>query len=203
MFAPSITLPKPPPTTVTVLINEPTTAMVTPAAVRQALPTPRPGLVMKTAPARPEGWTPPIDSGTVPETPKTFPTDDVSMSSVRAETPEDAHRVALPQQTGTGTASGSASAVVPFDFQQMRILHRVDPVYPPLAKMAKIQGEVILLMAVDPRGVPTDVKALSGPHPSLEQEAMRIARLWRFEPASLNGQPVTAQFRLTIVFRLR
>lgn len=203
MYAPAIVRPKPLPHTVSVIIAETATPMVTPVAAQQVLPTPRPGLIMKDAPARPEGWTPPISTDAVPLTPDTFPTIDNSKASVRAATAEDANRVALPPQVGTVGTSTSAQTVVEFDFQQMRVLQRVDPVYPAMAKLAHIQGEVVLLMAVDPRGVPTEVRALSGPHVSLQQEAMRVARLWRFEPATLNGQPVSAQFRLTINFRLK
>lgn len=168
-------------------------------------PVPAPGQVIKGAPERPEGWTPPVETTAVPDTPTTLPIKDESWSNARAEKPEDALRHALPtnQTTGTGTGSGSSPNVVDFDFQQMRILHQVAPVYPAMARVARIQGDVVLLMAVDPRGVPTEVKALSGPHPSLEQEAMRVAKLWRFEPATLNGQAVSAQFRLTLLFRLK
>ncbi len=129
----------------------------------------------------------------------------MSWSNARAETPADAIRHTLPTgaTSGTGSGTGSAPSIVDFDFRQMRVLHQVAPIYPAMARLARIQGDVVLLMTVDPQGVPTEVRALSGPHPSLEQEAMRVARFWRFEPATLNGQPVSAQFRLTLLFRLK
>ncbi len=206
MFAPAVKTQLQPPPTVTVILPDPTTDVMAPTTVRIVPPTPAPGLVVKNAPERPKDWTPPVASDVVPLiTPTSLPTQNLMMTSTRAETPADALRHALPpsQTTGTGTGSGSAATVVEFDFQQMRILHQVAPVYPAMARLARIQGDVVLLMAVDPRGVPTEVKALSGPHPSLEQEAMRVARLWRFEPATLNGQAVSAQFRLTLLFRLK
>lgn len=189
--------------TARVIFNDPTESVQAPAVVQQTPPTPRPGLVLKSAPARPEGWTPPLDSNLVPATPDTFPTKDDSMRNARAATPEDALRpttAVLFQGPSTRT---SAPEVVNFDFHQMQVLSAVNPTYPPIARLAKIQGEVVLLMTVDPYGIPAEVKALTGPHPSLEQEAMRVARLWRFEPARMNGQAVSAQFRLTIQFRLR
>ena len=173
------------------------------AVVQLKPPAPLPGLVARNAPRRPDGWTPPVEANTVPAGPTTMPNRDATGDSLRASTPEDALRPSLPTRTDPVATTTAPSAPVEFDFQQMRILQRVDPVYPPLARLARVQGEVVLLMAVDPRGVPMEVRALSGPHPSLEQEAMRVARLWRFEPASLNGQAVAAQFRLTIRFHLR
>jgi protein TonB len=91
---------------------------------------------------------------------------------------------------------------VAMELKDMRVLTQVQPVYPPLARLARIQGSVELLMTVDGRGVPAEVRVLGGPHPSLCNEALRVARLWRFEPALAQGQPVPAQFRLTVVFRL-
>ncbi|HLO67481.1 MAG TPA: energy transducer TonB [Holophaga sp.] len=82
------------------------------------------------------------------------------------------------------------------------VLTRVDPVYPSLAKLVKAQGPVELRLTIDEQGVPMEVEALSGPHPLLVAEAARVARLWRFRPATAAGSPVQATFRLTVTFRL-
>jgi protein TonB len=80
--------------------------------------------------------------------------------------------------------------------------HRVDPLYPDFARRARIQGTVVLMMIVNERGVPMQVRALDG-HPALQEAALQAARQWRFEPARLDGLPVAASFRLTLNFRLR
>ena len=85
---------------------------------------------------------------------------------------------------------------------QVRILSQVQPVYPSLARAARVQGPVVLRMTIDTLGVPTDVQVASG-HPALQAEAMRAARLWRFAPAMVNGQALSATFQLTIIFSLR
>lgn len=192
-----------PPPTERYLVREAPEATTIHAVVQLRPPAPMPGLVARHAPKRPDGWTPPVDSNTVPMNATTMPTRNASQDSLRAPTPEDVNRPPVASSSGFGGGLPVPNAPVDFDFQQMRILQSVNPVYPPLAKLAKVQGDVVLLMAVDTRGVPTEVRVLSGPHPSLEQEAMRVARLWRFEPATLNGQPVGAQFRLTLRFSLR
>lgn len=89
------------------------------------------------------------------------------------------------------------------ELTQLQILRQAAPSYPPLARIARRQGSVVLLMTIDTQGVPVDVKLLTSPDPSLAAEAERAARLWRFAPALLNGQPVNAQFRLTLNFRLQ
>lgn len=206
MFAPAVQAQLQPPPTVSVTIGETVPETVVPQSVRVTPPAPAAGVILRNAPVRPDDWKPPVDINTVPiVTPTNLPTQDISMTSVRAERPDDSlHRALPPSSAGGGdTAPGGHSSVIDFDFRQMRILHQVAPVYPAMARIARIQGDVVLLMAVDPRGVPMEVKALSGPHPSLEQEAMRVAKLWRFEPATLNGQAVAAQFRLTLLFRLK
>ena len=203
MYAPAIQTSTRRLETQPVILIDHTTPDEVPVLTHQTPPTPQPGLIVKNAPVRPEGWTPPIDSNAVPTTPTTLPTHDSSRDTTRSATPEDTLRPTIPIPPGTTGNAPSKTTTVDFDFQQMRILHQVTPIYPPLARIAKVQGEVVLLMVIDPHGVPTEVKALSGPHPALEQEAMRVARLWRFEPANLNGQSVSAQFKLTIMFRLK
>lgn len=161
-------------------------------------------LTSKAAPVRDAAWTPPAPINDVPETPNVLPTTSRFGDSIRGG--DNVSNVQAPVGAGPDdgrAVAGAGPTTLDYEFNQMRVLSRVDPMYPALAKLAKVQGEVVLLMLVDPHGIPSEVKALSGPHPSLEQEAMRVARMWRFEPARLNGQAVSAQFRLTIVFRLR
>jgi len=109
-----------------------------------------------------------------------------------------------PEVPASGLTSGPATGPVIHDFSATApaILSRVDPLYPELARRARIQGTVVLMMTVDDRGVPMQVRALDG-HPALQEAAMQAARQWRFEPARLDGRPVAASFRLTLNFRLR
>lgn len=99
---------------------------------------------------------------------------------------------------------GPVTGTVVHDFSQtgLEILQKVDPIYPAMARLAHVQGSVILLMTVDEAGVPTMVQVLEG-HPALLDAATRAARQWRFVPARLEGHPVAASFRLTIKFALR
>lgn len=162
------------------------------------------GFASKQGPEREETWRPPTEQLEVPATPDHFPTQDRSGDSLRYAPAEVGVQPPPGAAHATGTGEGeSYGGVVEIDYRQMLLVSKVDPAYPAMARHARIQGSVVLVMTVDDRGVPVEVKSLGGPHPSLEQEAMRAARLWRFQAAQVNGQPVKAQFRLTLNFRLQ
>lgn len=173
----------------------------------QTPPAPKPMVLrLKDAPERPAGWTPPVNSLEVPtETPATLPTENQAFSSVAKD--DGRQPLAPAGSTDTHAFRGpygeGGTQVLEMETTALRVLHRVDPVYPALARMVKRQGEVVLLLTIDGQGVPIAVRPLSSPDPSLEAEAVRVARLWRFEPARVSGEAVHAQFRLTIAFRLR
>jgi len=109
-----------------------------------------------------------------------------------------------PAIPASGFTMGPSTGPVIHDFSATApaILSRVDPLYPDFARRARVQGTVILMMTVDDRGVPMQVRMLEG-HPALQEAALQAARRWRFEPARLDGRPVAASFRLTLNFRLR
>ena len=152
----------------------------------------------------------PADSNVVPEVvPKELPKENLSMayagqggaSGTGVSGPVGAAGASGPAIAG---ASGStAGKVVDFDFSQIKVkLQPPPPPYPPLAKIAKIQGTVVVEIVVGLDGVPTKATALEGP-PQLRPTAENYAMQWRFEPALLNGQPQMARFRLTMPFKLR
>jgi len=59
--------------------------------------------------------------------------------------------------------------------QQTKLIYKVDPVYPELAKRARVSGTVILTVTVDEQGNVTDVNVLQG-HPLLDQAAIAAVR---------------------------
>jgi TonB family protein len=90
---------------------------------------------------------------------------------------------------------------VPADAMERRIIHRVMPEYPELARRAGVQGTVVLETVVSVEGAVTKVKSVSGPE-ALSQAAMDAVRWWRYEPYSVNGQPATVETTVAIDFRL-
>lgn len=93
-----------------------------------------------------------------------------------------------------------ASRVKPERFSG-RLLHRVDPIYPPEAQAQRIEGSVVLNAHVSGDGSVGEVEILSGP-PLLAQAATQAVRQWKYQPYYVNRQPVERQERITIKFSL-
>jgi protein TonB len=84
---------------------------------------------------------------------------------------------------------------------QGRVLRRVQPPYPAIARQARIQGTVQVQIGISETGAVTDVILLSG-HPLLRDAALQAAKQWLFIPTELNGQRVRAIGVLTFKFVL-
>lgn len=81
------------------------------------------------------------------------------------------------------------------------LVHRVEPLYPPLAKAARIQGEVILSAVISTTGDIQNLQLVSG-HPMLVPAAISAVQQWRYKPYLLNGQPVEVETTITVIFTL-
>jgi protein TonB len=80
-------------------------------------------------------------------------------------------------------------------------LKNVAPVYPDIAKQARVQGVVILECTISPQGKVTDVKVLRG-IPLLDQAAIDAVKQWVYTPTLLNGVPVPVIMTVTVNFKL-
>jgi protein TonB len=80
-------------------------------------------------------------------------------------------------------------------------LKNVAPVYPDIAKQARVQGVVILECTISPQGKVTDVKVLRG-IPLLDAAAIEAVKQWVYSPTLLNGVPVPVIMTVTVNFRL-
>lgn len=77
------------------------------------------------------------------------------------------------------------------------------PRYPPAAMRRRLEGEVILLITVGIDGVPVDVQVQkSSRHRELDQEAIRAARSWKFNPEIRDGRAVQGRVLVPIKFSL-
>ncbi len=84
---------------------------------------------------------------------------------------------------------------------QGRVLKRIQPPYPAIARQAKVQGSVQVQIDISETGDVSDVTLLSG-HPLLRDAALQAARHWLFRPTELNGRPVRAIGVITFNFKL-
>lgn len=78
---------------------------------------------------------------------------------------------------------------------------KVEPVYPPLAKAARVSGSVVVEVTVDEEGNVTVARTISG-HPLLKDSAREAAQEWKFKPTLLSGVPVKVIGAITFNFNL-
>src|SRR4029077_1068909 len=81
------------------------------------------------------------------------------------------------------------------------VIYKVQPVYPPLARSARIQGAVVIRAVISRSGTIENLQTLSGP-PMLVGAALDAVRQWRYRPYILNGDPVEVETQVTVNFSL-
>ena len=82
-----------------------------------------------------------------------------------------------------------------------KLLQRVEPVYPPFAKLARITGTVVLQAVIAKDGLLKSIRVVSGP-PILQQAAIDAVKQWKYQPYLLGGEPVEVETTLNIGFSL-
>ena len=85
--------------------------------------------------------------------------------------------------------------------QAAKIVHQVTPVYPPLARQARISGIVRLEAVISRSGTIESLQVMTG-HPLLTQAALDAVRQWVYQPTQLNGQPVEVLTQIEVNFKL-
>lgn len=85
--------------------------------------------------------------------------------------------------------------------QQAMLVEKVEPVYPPLAAQARIQGAVLFTVIVGQDGGVSKLTLERG-HPLLVQAAQDAVKQWRYKPTLLNGQPVEVVTQVEVPFVL-
>jgi TonB family protein len=98
--------------------------------------------------------------------------------------------------TGAPMRVRVASGVV-----QGLLISRVPPVYPPVARQARIQGVVTLQAQIDKEGNVKQLDLISG-HPLLVQAAMDAVKQWKYKPFLLNGKPCEVDTQIQVNFSL-
>ncbi|MGA9427748.1 MAG: energy transducer TonB, partial [Terracidiphilus sp.] len=84
---------------------------------------------------------------------------------------------------------------------QGMLLQKVTPVYPPIAKAARVQGTVVLQAMISKTGSIENLQVISGPA-MLQQSAIDAVRQWRYRPYLLNNEPVEVETTVNVIFSL-
>jgi len=82
-----------------------------------------------------------------------------------------------------------------------KLIKKVDPVYPEIARQARVEGAIILEVTTDIYGRVQRVKVLRS-IPLLDQSAIDAVRQWVYEPMIIDGRPRGIIFTVTVRFKL-
>ena len=200
-----------------------------PVAVEMPAPTASGPIVFTTAPPRPVGGPttqpPRVHASHVPSQappPGPAPVVDlvnVAPGNVREEAPApclqncgdgtgtgsgDVEPGFLTPDIGDGGSDGGGSAPVPVggNIRSPLKLHDVAPVYPELARGARVQGVVIIRCVIDTDGRVAEAEVVRSV-PLLDAAALEAVRQWIYRPTLLNGGPVAVVMTVTVQFRLQ
>ena len=105
--------------------------------------------------------------------------------------PEAPRKPATPQAIRVSTSVQSA-----------KLIHKVVPVYPSIAKHAGVSGVVKIEAIIGRDGNIRKLEVHSG-HPLLIRPAMDAVKQWRYRPTILNGEPVEVLTQVEVRFVLR
>ena len=97
--------------------------------------------------------------------------------------------------------ASSAAPVRISNISEGNLIRKIQPVYPPLARSARIQGAVVLQAVISKEGIIENLRLSSG-HPMLVLAAIDAVKQWRYRPYSLNSEPVEVETQITVNFSL-
>jgi len=84
---------------------------------------------------------------------------------------------------------------------QGMLLQKTTPIYPPIAKAARVSGTVVLQATISKSGTIEGLHVISGPA-MLQQAALDAVKSWRYRPYLLNNEPVEVETTVNVIFSL-
>lgn len=134
-----------------------------------------------------------------------------SLDSQNQEPVLDAGAVPAPEPAGLpGMDSSEISVPPPPGFEgavaagrvtEPKLISSVLPVYPSVARQARVEGDVVVDTQIDKNGNVAHMNVISGPS-MLRQAALDALRRWKYQPQQLDGKSVEGEILVKIKFRL-
>jgi len=81
------------------------------------------------------------------------------------------------------------------------LIQKTLPVYPPIARVGRTEGTVVLQATISASGTIENLRVISGPA-ILQQAALDAVQNWRYRPYLLNGKPVEVETTVNVIFTL-
>jgi protein TonB len=82
-----------------------------------------------------------------------------------------------------------------------RPIQQVPPRVPSSTIRVRAEGTVVVEVTIDTRGNVSDVRIVKPVFPSYDAAALRAAKQWKFQPATINGEPVESRMTLQFAFK--
>jgi periplasmic protein TonB len=135
----------------------------------------------------PSGDFPGVETGVPNGVPDTVP--NTAITNLLHNTPVAVPKISVEKvRVSSGVAQGL-------------LIREVTPHYPPLARLARIQGTVVLQAIIGKDGTVENLRVVSG-HPMLANAAIDAVKQWLYRPYSLNGAPVEVDTQINVNFTL-
>jgi TonB family protein len=99
------------------------------------------------------------------------------------------------------TGENSAKIRISADVAAEMLEDNAPPVYPPIAKAARVEGTVVLEATISISGAVVGIRVISGPS-MLQQAALDAVKTWHYQPYLLNGEPVEVVTTVNVTFAL-
>lgn len=139
-------------------------------------------------------------------------------SEIKPEAPQDLDWQNEPTSVVGGTVTDGVDRVVgepppaPIERQepvrvgvsvrQPQQVRRVEPIYPQIALLARVQGLVVIEATIGADGRVINARVLRSVS-QLDQAALDAVRQWQYTPTLLNGVPVPVIMTVTVNFQLK
>jgi protein TonB len=103
---------------------------------------------------------------------------------------------------GSGGGTGGGVRRIGGGVSAPRVLFAPEPEFSEEARKAKVAGNVLVYLQVDPNGKPTHVRVLRGIGMGLDEKAVEAVSQYKFKPAMEDGKPVTVEMQVEVNFQI-
>jgi protein TonB len=124
--------------------------------------------------------------------------------------------VSMGNGSGTGLGSGNGSGIGPGSGGNMgggprrigggvsapEVIYSVEPEFSEEARKAKVAGNVLVSLWVEPNGLPSHVRVVRGVGMGLDEKAVEAVKQYKFKPAMENGKPVEVELNIEVNFQI-
>jgi len=114
---------------------------------------------------------------------------------------------ALPQTEAAPSTQPESEAAPPAqrtrlapEVVQGELIYKLDPEYPQVARLARVQGAVVLHAIIGTDGTVQQLQVVRG-SPLLAGPALNAVKNWRYRPHVVDGEPVEVETTITVNFK--